>query len=316
MWVCRKLSLSLPLSVGGKLTLLYWDLWLFPTNINILRVHVQPLLLYHSWNQFANFSILFNLHSAWPLVSGLINFQFYVRRQPGGGRCYSHTNGQLMVALLTGRWYRHVSRQLMEPRPRNQLKPSPGSPAAVKPSVTLLPHTLHEKLFKSGTASGAAWQKLFKSGANRVQSKSGTASNRALHKLYLWSVDSKKNFKTNFIIRKTARPGKMREWLGLRYAITLIHPGFQLSRNSWHRGKEKERRFDPPGVRNVQLLTLLPRGNGDALHTRCEVMLWYWNGDACSRCSSRSRRWWEDFKAFPPSSHLQRGNPPTFHCRV
>ena len=28
--------------------------------------------------------------SGWPLVSGLINFQFYVRRQPGGGRCYRH----------------------------------------------------------------------------------------------------------------------------------------------------------------------------------------------------------------------------------
>ena len=102
--------------------------------------------------------------SGWPLVSGLINFQFYVRRQPGVGGAID-TNGQLMVALLcTGRWYRHVSRQLMEPRPRNQLKPSPGS-AAVKASVTLLPHALHEKVLKSG--------------ADRDERKSRTASDLA-----------------------------------------------------------------------------------------------------------------------------------------
>ena len=114
--------------------------------------------------------------SAWPLVSGLINFQFYVRRQPGGGRCYRHqwtiNGGSRSRVCAALPWYRHSRVSTINGTDRNQLKPSPGS-AAVKASVTLLPTSTHcmkncsnrrTKVFGVTTQSRENWERI-KSGS-------------------------------------------------------------------------------------------------------------------------------------------------------
>ena len=97
---------------------------------------------------------------AWPLASGLINFQFYVRRRPGGGRCYRHRwtiNGGCSLPCCYAAHCTKCTSMLcslllsttsmlstINGTDCNQLKPSPGS--NVKPLYFRRRRTADEKL--------------------------------------------------------------------------------------------------------------------------------------------------------------------------